>query len=99
MVGAPSAADTRSPRSGMDTLTGGTDNDAYILNDASEVVVECGRRYGHYPDGLHSFDSGLDEYRESSDTGDFKGTGNGSANVITGSSGNNTLDGGAWRWQ
>ncbi len=81
---------------GNDTLIGGSGNDIYIVDSDGDIVTEA-------------LDNGTDEVRASIASyaltahverltyigaEDFAGTGNGMANLITGGTGNDTLDGG-----
>lgn len=89
--------DTLNGGLGNDTLTGGAGNDVYITDSAADAVYE-------------DASGGTDEVRTTAatstlavnvenltftGTGNFSGTGNGLANVLTGGAGNDTLIGGA----
>ncbi len=84
---------------GADRLIGGTGDDIYIVDNASDVVVE------NAGEGTDTIKTNLASYSLASlanvenltytGTSAFTGTGNASANVITGGSGNDILDGGA----
>ncbi|MCW5751763.1 MAG: type I secretion C-terminal target domain-containing protein [Alphaproteobacteria bacterium] len=84
-------------RAGTDTLVGGGGDDIYFVTDAGDVVVEL--ENGGNDTVLTTLDTYmLDEQVEGLafiGEGNFAGTGNGSANVISGDGGNDTLDGGA----
>ncbi|QQE91071.1 VCBS domain-containing protein [Azotobacter chroococcum] len=81
---------------GVDSLAGGVGDDTYVVDNASDLVIEAA-------------DEGLDTVRASVSyslstnvenlelTGldDIDGNGNALANILSGNSGNNTLDGGA----
>ena len=82
---------------GVDTLVGGAGNDTYLVRNVGDVVTEAA---GGGTDTVQSF---LNTYTLSANVenltfagiGDFTGTGNNLSNIITGGSGNDTLDGGA----
>ncbi|AUN32601.1 hypothetical protein C0V82_19915 [Niveispirillum cyanobacteriorum] len=88
-----SGSDTLDGGAGADTLAGGTGNDTYIVDDVGDVVADTG--------GIDTVRTALASHILAANienlvftgTGDFSGTGNGSANSITGSTGNDTLDG------
>jgi Ca2+-binding RTX toxin-like protein len=79
-------------------MTGGKGNDVYIVDAAGDVVVESGNS-GNDTVRTSLGQAGLAANVENltyTGSGDFQGTGNALANVVTGSSsGDNTLDGGA----
>ncbi|CAN7623273.1 M10 family metallopeptidase C-terminal domain-containing protein [Bosea sp. LjRoot9] len=89
--------DTLDGGAGADTLIGGVGNDIYLVDNASDVVTEAAA------EGMDEIRTSLGAYTLSANvenltytgSGSFAGTGNGSANVITGGSGDDTLDGGA----
>ncbi|PDS77016.1 M10 family metallopeptidase, partial [Rhizobium sp. L43] len=91
-------ADTLDGKAGADTLIGGAGNDTYIV-DLADVVTEGVNA------GTDLIRTVLSSYALTNianvenltftGTGDFSGTGNSLANVITGGAGNDTLDGGA----
>jgi len=93
-----SGADILDGGTGTDTLIGGLGNDTYIVSDASDIVTEAANA------GTDTIKTALSTYSLAAianvenltytGTGDFTGTGNGLANVITGGKGNDTLDGG-----
>lgn len=81
---------------GNDTLIGGAGNDTYVVDDGSDVVTEAAGG------GFDTVNSTANAVTLSANvenlyfvgTGNFAGTGNGSANLIQGGAGNDTLDGG-----
>ena len=81
---------------GADTMRGGAGDDVYKVDNASDVIVETANA------GMDRVDSTV-TYTLSSDveqlmllgTGNLNGTGNASANTLSGTSGANRLDGGA----
>jgi Ca2+-binding RTX toxin-like protein len=90
-------ADTLDGGAGNDSLIGGAGNDVYVVDSAGDVVTEAAS-------------AGTDEIRTTlaaytllanienltfTGTGNFSGTGNTSANTLTGGAGNDTLDGGS----
>ncbi|MBI6954404.1 peroxidase family protein [Pseudomonas sp. CCOS 191] len=80
---------------GGDRMVGGAGNDTYIVDSASDVVVEAG---GGGTDtvltALASYSLGANvENLTYTGAGNFVGTGNGLNNVITGGVGNDTLTG------
>ena len=83
---------------GADRMEGGADNDTYTVDDAGDVVVEA------FGEGTaDAVTARINAYTLTDNverltfagTGDFVGTGNGLANIITGGAGNDILDGGA----
>jgi uncharacterized delta-60 repeat protein len=95
---------------GNDTLTGGAGDDTYMVNSATDVVLEL---TGEGSDTIRTSLSSADlstgtlqyfEHAAFTGSGNFTGTGNASANslaggagndTLTGNAGNDTLDGGA----
>ena len=83
---------------GNDIMTGGTGNDAYVVAATGDIVVELAG------EGTDTIRTVLGSYSLAGaanvenltflGTGDFAGTGSSLVNVITGSAGNDTLDGG-----
>lgn len=86
-------ADTLDGKGGADTMVGGAGNDTYFVDDAGDVIVDT---------------SGIDTVKTTFNTttlanglenltfvgvGNFTGTGNAAANMITGGAGNDRLDG------
>ncbi len=83
---------------GTDTLVGGTGNDAYVVDVASDVVTERAN------EGIDTVRASLNwmlganvENLLLTGSADIDGTGNTLANVLTGNSGANRLDGGGGR--
>jgi len=83
---------------GADTMSGGWDDDTYFVDNAGDLVIEIGGEGGGL-DTVNSWVSfSLGDYVENlilQGTESINGTGNGLANSIVGTSGNNVLDGGA----
>lgn len=80
---------------GADTMTGGAGNDAYIVDEAGDVVVEAAG--GGYDRVIASLDWTLGAELERlvlSGIADLDGTGNALANRLEGNAGANRLDGG-----
>ncbi|MBB2710841.1 UNVERIFIED_ORG: Ca2+-binding RTX toxin-like protein [Rhizobium etli] len=92
-------ADILDGKAGADSLIGGAGNDTYIVDELADVVTEAINQ------GTDLIKTALSVYTLTNianvenltfaGTGDFAGTGNGLANIITGGAGNDTLDGGA----
>ncbi|MDX2306628.1 MAG: hypothetical protein NW216_00135 [Hyphomicrobium sp.] len=78
-----------------DTLNGGLGNDTYVLSSGSDVVTDTGGTDTITTTMTRSLASYVAIERLTLVSGNINGTGNGLANVITGSTGNNLLDGGA----
>ena len=82
---------------GNDTMNGGTGNDTYVVANNGDQVNEAANA------GTDTVLSSLNSYTLTANvenltligTGNINGTGNILANVLTGNSGNNILDGGA----
>ncbi len=82
-------------RAGIDTMTGGTGNDTYVVDAAADVVIEG-------PDaGIDTVESSVSctlpvnvENLVLAGFASINGTGNALANSITGNFGNNLIDGG-----
>lgn len=89
--------DTLDGGTGADTMTGNLGNDTYVVDNAGDVVIE------QVNGGVDQVNTTLNSYTLGTNienlsfigAGDFVGVGNGLANVITGSTGNDTLTGGA----
>lgn len=87
--------DTINGGEGADSMTGGTGNDTFVVDNAGDVVVEAGGG------GTDTVQSLLNSYVLAANlenlafigAGAFSGTGNAVANVLTGGTGNDTLDG------
>jgi trimeric autotransporter adhesin len=87
--------DTLAGGAGDDTLAGGTGDDVYVIDDANDTASELAAS------GSDRIDTGLDQYvlgvnienLRYTGGGNFTGTGNALANVITSSTGNDTLNG------
>ncbi|MBB3397890.1 Ca2+-binding RTX toxin-like protein [Rhizobium sp. BK060] len=92
-------ADILDGKAGADILIGGAGNDTYLVDDLADVVTEAVNQ------GTDLIKTALSAYALTNianvenltfiGTGDFAGTGNGLANIITGGAGNDILDGGA----
>ncbi|MCA1539953.1 VCBS repeat-containing protein [Bradyrhizobium sp. NBAIM32] len=82
---------------GNDSMAGGAGNDAYVMDSSEDVVVEnAGEGTDTIRTALAVFTlSGIANVENLTfvGTGDFAGTGNALANIITGGAGNDTLDG------
>ena len=81
---------------GNDTLTGGLGNDTYIVDNASDVIVESLNQGTDTVVSAFSFTltAALDNLTLSG-SANLNGTGNATNNVLIGNSGDNVLDGGA----
>jgi len=89
--------DTLSGSPGDDTLAGGLGNDTYNIDSAGEVVIEAssaGTDIARVSIGNYTLGANIENLTYTG-SGDFAGTGNGLANLITGGAGNDTLDGAA----
>ena len=81
---------------GVITLIGGAGNDSYVVTKANDVVTEQANA------GTDTVQTAFNTYALPGNverltftgTGDFTGTGNALANIITGGAGNDALDGG-----
>jgi Ca2+-binding RTX toxin-like protein len=87
--------DLLSGGAGADTMTGGTGNDTYDVDDAGDVVTEAlNAGTDLVRTTLSSYTLGANvENLSFIGAGDFSGTGNALANVITGGSGADTMAG------
>ncbi len=82
---------------GLDRMSGGGGDDIYIVDNVGDVVTEAANA------GTDMVQTTLATYKLGTNVenlafigaGNFNGTGNNLANVITGGAGNDTLDGGA----
>ncbi len=84
---------------GIDSMTGGLGNDTYVVDNASDKVMELAGQ------GTDTVETALATYSIATLTavenltytgsGNFTGTGNGLANLITGGAGSDKLNGGA----
>ncbi len=91
--------DTLDGGAGADTLIGGAGNDVYIVDSIADVVTEAANA------GTDEIRTSLGSYSIAAlvnvenlsytGGGNFSGTGNASANTISGGAGNDTLNGGA----
>jgi Ca2+-binding RTX toxin-like protein len=88
--------DTLDGGTGNDTMVGGTGNDTYVVANAGDVVTEAASA------GTDTVQTTLASYTLEANVenltytgaGNFAGTGNGLANLITGNGGADTLSGG-----
>ena len=90
--------DTLDGNGGGDTVAGGKGDDTYIVDDPLDVVQENAGEGSDTIKASLSFNLNNAPNVENlilTGTGDFSGTGNALANLITGNDGNNILDGGA----
>lgn len=91
--------DTLDGGTGADTMQGGLGSDTYIVDDAGDLVDETG---GNGTDIVnasaadYTLTDGVERLVYTG-AGNFAGTGNALANIITGGNGDDTLDGGAGR--
>jgi serralysin len=89
--------DTLDGAVGADTMIGGIGNDTYIVDNPADAVTEgAGAGTDTVQTTLASYTLGANvENLTFTGTGNFAGTGNAAANLITGGAGDNTLDGAA----
>ncbi len=90
--------DTLNGGAGLDTLIGGTGNDTYVIADLTDNIVEVANGGGTDTvlTTLNAYTLAATSNLENltfNGTGNFAGTGNELANVITGGAGNDTLTG------
>jgi Ca2+-binding RTX toxin-like protein len=88
--------DTLNGGLGADTMVGGAGNDVFVVDDVGDTVADSS--------GTDTVQTTLNTFSLAAlaaienlaftGTGSFAGTGNGSANVVTGGAGNDVLDGG-----
>ena len=80
---------------GADTMTGGLGNDIYVVDNASDVVVEAlsGGNDTIETSVTYSLSANVENLTLTG-TGNIDANGNGLGNTLTGNAGNNTLDGG-----
>ncbi|WP_143540435.1 calcium-binding protein, partial [Rhizobium chutanense] len=89
--------DTLIGGAGSDTMSGGTGDDIYVVDIATDLVIE------NASEGTDTVQTALASYTLGNNvenltytgSGNFTGTGNALANTITGGAGNDTLNGGA----
>ncbi|MEA1648893.1 hypothetical protein UAJ10_07660 [Nitrospirillum sp. BR 11164] len=89
--------DTLVGGAGADTLIGGTGNDLFRVDSANDVVVENageGTDEAQATAASYTLSANIEKLTYTG-TGSFYGTGNDTANTLTGGAGNDTLDGGA----
>ncbi len=89
--------DTLDGGAGADSLAGGLGDDTYLVDSASDVVVEAsnaGTDTVLATSASYTLSANV-EILSFTGTGDFVGVGNAAANVIMGGRWNDTLDGGA----
>ena len=89
--------DTLNGAGGIDTLVGGAGNDTYIVDVAGTIITEAaGAGTDEVRTTLASYTLATNvENLTYSGSGNFAGTGNTLANLITGGAGNDALSGGA----
>jgi Ca2+-binding RTX toxin-like protein len=85
--------DTLDGGAGSDAMTGGIGNDVYLVDQVSDTVAEAlneGLDEVRTTLGTYTLGANVENLR-SAGTGDFTGSGNGVANVITGGDGHDVL--------
>jgi Ca2+-binding RTX toxin-like protein len=88
--------DTLDGAAGADTLTGGTGDDFYIADASDSVVEKLGGGIDTVSTAASTYTLGAQlENLVYTGSGNFTGTGNTLANVITSGSGNDTINGGS----
>src|SRR5262249_13883290 len=81
---------------GVNTLLGGTGNDAYVINNSADVIVENANEGTDTAWSSVSYTLGANlENLILFGSGGLNGTGNNLQNTITGNAENNVIDGGA----
>lgn len=81
---------------GADTMDGGDGNDTYVVDNTGDIIIESGTG------GVDTVRTTLNGYTLGANvenviyigSGNFSGTGNTGANILTGGAGNDILDGG-----
>lgn len=81
---------------GADTMAGGADNDAYVVDNALDVVIEAAAAGTDtvYSSVTHTLSANVENLYLSG-SANISGVGNALANHVEGNAGNNTINGGA----